>query len=266
MMNCWKILGIDPTDDLKKIKSAYASKLKQLDIATQQDLFEGLRSALEDAREQAQLAQQNLPLRFDSSKQNSKVQNSSVTQLDDFVIQLEVLYADFPSRIQLDEWKQLLADLPDWTLDRKQTISDVLFGFLLENYYLPPKILLYLEQQFAWDEQQLQLIKRYNEADVERLFALMKQALGFASFEFLQELPSQLSDRYLELRWAGQQALLNNHLDKALHYLLKAYELYNKDLYLLRLLGNAFERAGRAEEAFDYHYAGFELVKDDYDF
>ncbi|MCX4028006.1 hypothetical protein H0A36_20330 [Endozoicomonas sp. SM1973] len=262
-MSCWDILGIESTEDIKKIKHAYASKLKLLDLATQQALFEELRRALEHAKVQAQSGLQNQSLPF-NSRQKPKAQSLVVTQLDDFVIQLEILYADFPRRIQLEEWQRLLADLPHWTLDRKQTISDVLFGFLLENYYLPPTILVYLEQQFAWGEQQLQLIKHYNETDIERLFALIKQPLEFPSFEFLQDLPSQLSDRYIELCWTGRQALLNNHFDKALNCLLKAYGIYKKDPYLLRLLGNAFERVGRKNQALDCYYAGSELVKDDY--
>lgn len=48
-MDCWKILGIDATGDVREIRRAYAVKLKALGFQAETLAFQGLRSAYEEA-------------------------------------------------------------------------------------------------------------------------------------------------------------------------------------------------------------------------
>ena len=48
-MNIWKILEIEPTDDKKKIKSAYRAKLREVNPESQPETFMELREAYEKA-------------------------------------------------------------------------------------------------------------------------------------------------------------------------------------------------------------------------
>lgn len=49
-MNCWEILGIEPTNDIKAIKRAYAKQLKQINMDTEIERFQQLKEALDLAK------------------------------------------------------------------------------------------------------------------------------------------------------------------------------------------------------------------------
>lgn len=49
-MNCWEILGIEPTNDIKAIKRAYAKQLKQINMDTEIEQFQQLKEALDLAK------------------------------------------------------------------------------------------------------------------------------------------------------------------------------------------------------------------------
>lgn len=62
-MNCWEILGIEPTDNLQKVKQAYAKKLKTIDIKNDVEQFQKLKESFNLAKkitQQRQDAQKNV--------------------------------------------------------------------------------------------------------------------------------------------------------------------------------------------------------------
>lgn len=56
-MNCWEILGIEPTENLQKVKQAYAKKLKTIDIKNDIEQFQQLKEAFDLAKKRTQLKQ-----------------------------------------------------------------------------------------------------------------------------------------------------------------------------------------------------------------
>jgi hypothetical protein len=56
-MNCWEILGIEPTENLQKVKQAYAKKLKTIDIKNDIEQFQKLKEAFDLAKKITQLKQ-----------------------------------------------------------------------------------------------------------------------------------------------------------------------------------------------------------------
>ncbi|BDH63980.1 DUF4947 domain-containing protein [Enterococcus faecalis] len=56
-MNCWEILGIEPTENLQKVKQAYAKKLKTIDIKNDIEKFQKLKEAFDLAKKITQLKQ-----------------------------------------------------------------------------------------------------------------------------------------------------------------------------------------------------------------
>ncbi|WP_429949552.1 hypothetical protein [Enterococcus sp. AZ101] len=49
VMNCWEILGLEPTSDKKKIKRAYAAKLKTINVEDEAIAFQKLKEAFDSA-------------------------------------------------------------------------------------------------------------------------------------------------------------------------------------------------------------------------
>lgn len=48
-MNCWEVLGLEPTSDKKKVKKAYAAKLKTINIEEEPRAFQKLKDAFDSA-------------------------------------------------------------------------------------------------------------------------------------------------------------------------------------------------------------------------
>lgn len=257
MMDNWKVLGIQETQDIKQIKRAYALKLKTCHPEEKPMEFQMLRRAYEQIiekvkKETAKLSnndfleakQYNDFLDVKRYQDDEQYQNDNPkTLVANFMDKVRILYDDMSQRIELDKWIELLEDDMYWRLDAKLAIQSSLINFLIQNNNLPHYIWSYLDKDLSFLEQ---LGRQYR----EELYGARKEKLkrNLKYFEVLINIENQLSydifnrrqdidyEQYLSLRKKAYFELLENDLDEAESMLNDAYKLFSEDEDLIKLI------------------------------
>ncbi len=276
-MTSWEVLGIEPTDDVKQIKSAYARKLKIYHPEEDPEGFQHLRLAYEEALESAKNEQESQEIVFfqeepvakesieyDEAEEGLEEGGASpfiattVTQDDtstagelanQFMDQVAAIYEDFFARIQLEHWKQLLEREEYWNLDVKQIINERILDFFMGHFHMPQAVWRVLNEHFYWTEQQEDLYAQYPESFVRYLIRQIEQP-GLLRYDCFNPDIEMDYDAYLEHREEAYYALIRNDLDSAGEALSAASQIYTADPDLLRLIGQYYLRFDDTYEAF----------------
>ncbi|MGI0118376.1 CDC27 family protein [Zooshikella sp. RANM57] len=252
-MDCWEQLRITPTSDVKAIKKAYAKQLKAFGNLDDVSAFQGLR----DAYEQALLSAKHNKLDVGGCLLHKH--NVGMTEVDQALYAVEMIYSDFSQRVQCVIWDNWLLSIKGLNKEEKEELSVQLLQFFLHHPFVPPSILKRLSCHFDWIANQWIFYHQYPESLVDRFFGSFKDGPGFLTYEGLKGLPSINADEYLQRRLEGRHALICNDIRSAIEHLMSAYAIYDEDPVLLRLLGNSFELANLLERAKDCFYAGYQL-------
>ncbi|MBE6949978.1 MAG: tetratricopeptide repeat protein [Ruminococcaceae bacterium] len=168
----WTILGIAPTDDKKAITAAYRAKLKTTNPEDKPEEFKALRAAYEEALRLA-----------DQVKEEPE---QDLTPVGRWAARVEALYNDYPSRINAEKWKELLADDVCAGLDTRPQAEEALLRFLMEHYYLPRTVWQTLDAAFGWLERAEELCEDWPQDFIERCVLngiRFRQSLSFDQFE-----------------------------------------------------------------------------------
>lgn len=142
-MDCWKVLGIEPTIDKVVIKEAYIENLNLFHPEEDPEGFQRLREAYESAITQCNT--------------EDKIDNSP---LGIWLQKVERIYNSFSLRINKDNWEELLQDEVCFQIDSMKEASTKLLKFLMDNYRIPQSVWITLDQHFNWQEKKEEL---YNE-------------------------------------------------------------------------------------------------------
>ncbi|MCC8433407.1 tetratricopeptide repeat protein [Brevibacillus sp. M2.1A] len=262
-MNIWRILDIDPTEDISTIKKAYAKKLKlhhpEDDPGGYQQLREAYDLAIKMAKQgQGKLRMEPIPVdpstpeeeEVDEEVPTLTVQrvlhiddvheqidsDDQVDSIDAFIEQVQALYDDFPSRINPENWTRLLHSDLVWDIQQSR---------------LPKSVWVKLEECFHWRE----LIEKpyYMDDHSEEFCTYYRKQLDEPGLRFDTLLQATDIDRdlFLSYRDAAYQALKENQLELADRSLHAAIALFADDPDLLRLLGEYCQRIGDMDGAID---------------
>lgn len=153
-MSDWKILGIEPTKELKQIKKAYASKLKQLVPDEQPEEFQQLKEAFDRAVKYAKNEELFIetPTQLETAETLTTDLNEELLE-STFKEKLDQLLATNTFFDDLTAWQQLLADNQTWAIQEFLENSKVVQHFLVENFmYLAKPIIELLAQTFQLNE------------------------------------------------------------------------------------------------------------------
>lgn len=279
-MTIWGVLEIEPTDDLKVIKRAYAKKLKIHHPEDDPEGYQRLREAYDSALKQAKQilvqppsfdhehddivetdsgfpARVDLAIEFDSSPVLEH-------PIDTFMREVEKLYADFFARIEPENWRKLLNSDIVWDVEQNEALQNRLMYFLEDHRYLPHSVWKIIDTLFHWSEQKEELDLHYDEEFIEYVLQQINGSREMR-YDYFKKVDGLDFDQFLELREEAQNALMMNDLDAAKDYLDEAYQLYPEDPDLLLMQGEYHLRTGDTNQALNLFNQLLHLHSDDLD-
>jgi uncharacterized RDD family membrane protein YckC len=180
----WATLEIEPTDDRKAIKKAYARKLKFCKPDKDPEEFKKLREAYEYLSSENTFEENQTTAIC--SAHDVEISQDEKTPSEQLIHQLYLLAEDDNKRKILDSWKNILTQVDDFDIQEKRTASLECFQFLLEyaekikqgspigKQLLVPRVLVeYFDNVFYWS-QDASLEMYFEEEEIEQLIALPK--------------------------------------------------------------------------------------------
>ncbi len=141
----WKILKIEATTDKTAIRDAYRKLLSVTNPEDKPEEFKQLREAYEQAMAYA----------------DANGNKGSKSALEIWNDELVALYGRFPDRIEVSNWQKLLNEKICLSIDTRMQCEELLLKFLMEQYFLPHEVWVYLDQQFSFKERQNELYDSY---------------------------------------------------------------------------------------------------------
>ena len=156
-MNCWEILGIEPTGDRQRIQDAYEQQLKFASDAEARRLEQALREALGDAPEPAGeesvAVRRQEPDRGGDEVAARPLDASDGQVVREVVIQVKALLNDASRSKDVGIWKAILNEPPADQTPLRREIGRQLEPQLrpmAENGSFPAPVAQFLRDWFNW--------------------------------------------------------------------------------------------------------------------
>ncbi|MGB4659942.1 MAG: hypothetical protein WBI07_12225 [Mobilitalea sp.] len=292
----WKLLGIEPTIDIRQIKKAYAKKIKLYSPEDNAVQFQILRQVYERVLQYVTYAD-SLRLTedtfntedsiyeedtlYDPSGEKSEINEkgnvksrfhensfseSEIGELSDevpsdekFVQQVTNLYADFNSRIDPKKWDEIINDLVMWDIETYRILKTWFLDFLYAGHFVPSKVMESYNKYFLWE---LNSEEYYQKYDNLFLTYIKEQISGIITpgYEYLTGESCEDIEAYIRYREHGFAQYLSGDWDSTCN-LRCALEMIPDDPYLLCIFG-AYMDATDSSDGKGYIKLGSELSAD----
>lgn len=193
-MNCWEILGIESTSDSLVIMKAYQEKLSRLDIVNEQEQFQQLKAALDEALE----------------KSRDEEDNQGIAQEEDETVDFDHFLANLNYFYSLEAWKKYFRSLEYSEESFQKAKSDVWELLVTENayQYLSPEILDYLCQYFSWHHK-----TDFSENKEQQQIFIWMQRIPAFSFGICEKIGGKQRRDYLTARYQLYRIFNDRFLD-----------------------------------------------------
>lgn len=200
-MDCFEILGISPTKDVKEIRRAYSTLLTQYSPEKDPEGFQRLRSAYEEALLKA--------------KEEEDPSEIELSPIDKFMADFEAIYRCFENRLSMDSWKELLESEICYRIDTAKEVSSRILNFIMKEYNFPSEIWSLFNEHFSWTSKKDMLYNQYPRNFIDFVVHKINNPSTF-NYEFLKKCKENEQDMFiLEFR----------KIDDALEY----FDLYTAD-------------------------------------
>lgn len=243
MKNCWETLGIEPTNDIRVIKKAYAQLLKKEvsddDILTFQKVKEAFDEAMKRAKSEdlkMSLAQEYFTeeLCFQNDIHFQTIQNDARQKLQDTAADnwlalkeaLQKLLDDPSGRKNIVNWQSFFWEQELIDFEKFQLIQYQIKDIVLDQYYL-----------FSQEVNEY-LLETYHIEDIspEEQIISLKQAIFFP-LNLPEKIFDKLKNRYYHLRYLVYECLKNNRMLEVERLLKECKMIYDSDPDLMTLEG-----------------------------
>lgn len=199
----FEILQIPATRNENEIRTAYHRVLTGVNPEDNPEGFKKLRKAYEEALNYARTPE-NGQRSFDVTL----LQNQ---EIGGFMKHLADIYDTLSRRLNLEEWKDLLADPVLLSLEDGETAKWSLFSYLAEHYRLPYPVWKLLDEKFLIQEEQQEFKEHLPENFVDYLIRKFKTDTSRSSFPYekLTGRPDADYDGFIQ----EYMSFINEHFD-----------------------------------------------------
>ncbi|MBC2104506.1 J domain-containing protein [Listeria booriae] len=270
-MNCWEILNIEATTDRKRIKSAYAKKLKVThpddDLKAFQELKEAFDEALAYAKNDVQAIFIETPEKYDDWPEiviEEPVTNEPKIPFEE---QVQHLYSQYEKRIDISYWQSLLVGSIDWDTNEYFAYQEYIKEFLF-NYYatIPKPVIQFLFTHFSLD---MASQHSYHE-DMGYSFESCSDEIYNVppfSFQMPDSLKGMAREQFLTLRYAAYKSLKQGNLVETKQIIEQANQIFKEDADLLTLEGmqlfyNRLDKLQESDGTFKRSFSCFKKAVD----
>lgn len=202
-MDNWGILGIEPTKDKNKIKQAYREKLSVVNPEDDPEGFKALRQAFEVLTKKA-----------DEDIEEEEEEKEDLTSTGKWIKKVKNVYDKFSLRINEDSWKELLKDETAFALDTMDEAGEKLLVFLMDNYRLPQKIWIVLNDHFNFLDNKKELYERFPKEFIDYVESRVKykDSINYDLFEDIDD--NKDYEKYLSIYYKIKGYFSEGKLDE----------------------------------------------------
>ncbi|MCL2475309.1 MAG: J domain-containing protein [Chloroflexi bacterium] len=280
--DCWSILKINPTDNIREIKKAYAQQLRIYNPEDDQLGFMILRESYEQALNWAsvskydddtmvaQLDEQLAEILQDNTDEDSFDYSDTLSikpkeQLAELLSdntskealifeQLAELYNCFERRTSSNEWQRFFDSL---NVSEFQVLQNIVVWFLNEHYVLPRYIWYYLDSEFNFSSSPLFnwafLMDKPQHDTCAPLLTIFRDDMKALNIDLAQ---------YAGLRADAYIAYIKDDWGPAENFARQAIMIYHKDYLTQAILAEALAFTGEKQKAVDYYKRSLSLQSD----
>lgn len=144
----WNVLKIEETKDKNEITKAYRMQLTKVNPEEKPEEFKRLRSAYEEAMKLADMEAEP---------------EAEKTPVDLWVEKLDRIYRSMDLRRDLSCWKELLSEDICISLDTRADIEEAMLVYFMQNYKIPQRVWIYLNEEFDFTDKTEELYEKYPE-------------------------------------------------------------------------------------------------------
>jgi len=157
VMNIWKVLKIEKSKDKNRIKAAYHELLRVTNPEDFPEEFKDLRQAYEEA----------LCYADEPEEAGAVGGEKDISPERMFMEQVRTIYNHLSDRLNIEKWKDLMAEDICYALDTKLDIRNRLLTFLMGNYRLPREVWQLLDATFQFRKSKAELCELFPEDFIE---------------------------------------------------------------------------------------------------
>lgn len=180
-MDCFKILQIEETKDVKIIRRAYSKLVKEASPEKDPEGFKLLRVAYEEAINKA---------KNEDDGEDDPIKN--------FIKKVDEVYRNYEDRLSIDKWQELLDEEICIQIDTSQNVGKEILVFLMNDFNIPLEVWQLLNNHFSWDKKKEELYKEFDNGFIDFVMYRINKR-DYVQFEELRAVPDNKQDEFLEL-------------------------------------------------------------------
>jgi len=208
-MDFWRILGIEPTDDIDAIQQAYREKLKVTNPEDDPQGFMKLREALEKAVNEAKYQQQEIEEYYEDDDASEEIR----IKMEELEKNLQIIYSSFSRRISEGEWNNLLNSVVFTDNQYKSFAIFELMVFIAENSNIPYRIRSLIKDKLGLNKD-MSLWNRFSEDFVGYMLDEIKWQ-EYPPYEYIYGTDDLPFDEYIELSFKLKDEIISEKLEDA---------------------------------------------------